>query len=673
MKATSIKVAISLLVFGLASTGLDAESASSLSSTADEAARQVAEAFEPLQGTILSALADNRFLLDVTAQQGAYVGMEMEVFREGPPFKHPRTGEVLGRLDRPVGVVRVVEVKEKFSMAEAVFVVKDEEITEEDGVRVTKARILVGLANVTSSVIDERQARVLTREIEAALLKTGRFEVMDERMMRSTLVKAEVPDTAALTDPHNLGIVRAALRLHAVLFPVVRAADKKFTVELKVLSTFSARHIYLASAEVGEARAAGNPDIDSEALMASSARFGGPSPRASASRAAAASPAGEVTPAWIGPPTERQGPLAGFVEPQVYTMIIPHPLQLIAVGHVTGGPAEFVGVSRDHVFVYRLVKHDLKLILDYGKSDQSREILSLSVGDINGNGRDEIVVSEIESFRTGVAGITNRLTSYVLEFDGKRLVPVWENVPLFLRVLTVGDDSYLMAQRLGEEKPFVGPLLQYVWQPEVKRYVKKGLFPLPDGIDIYGFTLGDLNGNKVAEIIRLAEKGTVQVFDSRSGAYLGGSEGGPYGRYVHIRFEQFNRKDMEIMLSRAEAYGEASIRVIPGEVKAVGLGDRGRGVVVAENRGGLMTKYRAPETTFPDESRLVFLAWKAGGLTPICQTRQLDRYTADFEFADLNGDGEPEIILLTLEPRYQLLGGYSGDVWVDVLYPGACR
>jgi len=246
--------------------------------------------------------------------------------------------------------------------------------------------------------------------------------------------------------------------------------------------------------------------------------------------------------------------------------------------------------------------------------------------------------------------------------------PIWENVPLYLRALSVGDQQYLIAQRMGESKPYKGPLLQVVWQEN--RYVEKGPFPLPDGLDIYGFTLGDLDGDGRAKIIKLSGEGAVQVFDSKSGKYMGGSEGGPYGRYVHIDFEQYDPKRAEVMTSTSLGVA-LTTRVIPGELKAVGLGDRGRGVVVPENSGGVMAQYR--ERAYPEESRLVFLAWQAGGLRPVCQTRRLDRYSADFDITDINGDGEPEILLLTLEPQYQMLGGYQGEAWLDVLYLGACR
>ena len=140
-----MKLTISLVLVALTSAVAHAEPVSSFSSAADEAARQVAEAFTPVDARVLSVLPDKQLLLDITAEQGAYVGMEMEVFREGKPFKHPTTGEILGRMDHRVGTVRLVQIQEKFSLAEVIQTKQGETVKEGDGVRVTAARLLIGL------------------------------------------------------------------------------------------------------------------------------------------------------------------------------------------------------------------------------------------------------------------------------------------------------------------------------------------------------------------------------------------------------------------------------------------------------------------------------------------------------------------------------------------------
>jgi len=47
-------------------------------------------------------------------------GLELQVYREGQEFKHPYTGQILGKLDRDVGRVRVLEVQPNFSVAEVI-------------------------------------------------------------------------------------------------------------------------------------------------------------------------------------------------------------------------------------------------------------------------------------------------------------------------------------------------------------------------------------------------------------------------------------------------------------------------------------------------------------------------------------------------------------------------
>lgn len=60
----------------------------------------------------------NRIAIDLTSVDGLRPGALVSVRREKTPIVHPVTGEVLGELDEEVGVARVVELREKFSVAE---------------------------------------------------------------------------------------------------------------------------------------------------------------------------------------------------------------------------------------------------------------------------------------------------------------------------------------------------------------------------------------------------------------------------------------------------------------------------------------------------------------------------------------------------------------------------
>jgi hypothetical protein len=65
-----------------------------------------------------SAEDARRIVLDLTARDGVSAGSLVSLRRDRIPIVHPVTGELLGELDEEVATAKVVEVCEKFSVAE---------------------------------------------------------------------------------------------------------------------------------------------------------------------------------------------------------------------------------------------------------------------------------------------------------------------------------------------------------------------------------------------------------------------------------------------------------------------------------------------------------------------------------------------------------------------------
>src|SRR5574337_482869 len=130
-----------------------------------EAARVVAErlaaAFPRVAGLIIGFEGDV-VLIDRGTADGVVQGMELDVFREGEEFKHPFTGEILGRLDKDLGTLRVLHVREHY--AEATIIKKPEKAAPRKGdrVRVSMARMIVAFRNVAAEGVVGLSARSTT-------------------------------------------------------------------------------------------------------------------------------------------------------------------------------------------------------------------------------------------------------------------------------------------------------------------------------------------------------------------------------------------------------------------------------------------------------------------------------------------------------------------------------
>ncbi|MFQ5961588.1 MAG: FG-GAP repeat domain-containing protein [Candidatus Methylomirabilales bacterium] len=646
MKATPMKLAISLLLVALTSTGARGAPVSSLSSAADEAARQVAEAYQPVQGKVLSVLPDQQVLLDITAEQGAYVGMEMEVFREGHPFKHPVTGEVLGRMDQPVGTVRLVEIQPKFSLADRIQLEPGQKVQQGDGVRVSAARLLIGLANVTASSGYEDVAQRATRDIAVALRRTGRFEVIDERRMRSTLVKGGVKAETSLRDPAALKLLRKELRISALALPHLSEASGTLDWDVSLVSTTSGRLLRSVNIEV-----ASNSDSGSQAAASAPA----PEPtRPTAPQVAA----GEATPApaWIGPPSERSSeflavPYAGIpsarlvLGPEVDTT-----MRGIAVADFDGDGRKEVAVAEpNRITIFSLEgKKFRQLWSSKGRTlERWSDILALDAADINGNGVAELFVS---------SRYNDLPNSYVLERQDEEWVLTQEDLDMYFRVLPDRRGRpTLYAQTAGINRAWAGGVYAYAWRNG--RYESVSKVKLPRGTYIYNFALGDVQNNGRKQVIQIANRPhRLRVY---SGGKLKSQPGDRFGG-SGVFFDWELPQERDNMIS-AEEHPDKKERyfVHPPLVVTDLDGDGKRELVAVRNLSS--AGYIVKNFVLYDKSRVVALRWGGVGFQVAWETQELEGYVSDFFLGDLGDGGDPVLVFALVKPRtLGLRGAHSG-------------
>ena len=199
-------------------TGIGTASAqdAAYGTSAAEIAERIAAAFPKVSGQVIG-LEQERVLLDLGAKDKVISGLELQVFREGQEFKHPYTGQVLGKLDRDVGRVRILEVHPNFSAAEIIQQAEGTMVLQGDRVRVTSARVILALPNVDVGDVAGANTRSVTRDLTNALVKSGRFEVMNDQRIRAALQEEKIPSTDQLTDPKVLQALWKQLRVSAVL------------------------------------------------------------------------------------------------------------------------------------------------------------------------------------------------------------------------------------------------------------------------------------------------------------------------------------------------------------------------------------------------------------------------------------------------------------------------
>lgn len=73
---------------------------------------------EPPKRGFVVYVDTTRVVVDLTTADGLHAGQVLSLRRDRIPIVHPVTGEVLGELDDEVATVRVIETRERFSVAE---------------------------------------------------------------------------------------------------------------------------------------------------------------------------------------------------------------------------------------------------------------------------------------------------------------------------------------------------------------------------------------------------------------------------------------------------------------------------------------------------------------------------------------------------------------------------
>lgn len=89
---------------------------------------------EPAKRGFVVYVDTTRVVIDLTSADGVKTGSVVSLRRDRVPIVHPVTGEVLGELDEEVATARVVELRERFSVAEVQTVAAGSQIQVRDRV-----------------------------------------------------------------------------------------------------------------------------------------------------------------------------------------------------------------------------------------------------------------------------------------------------------------------------------------------------------------------------------------------------------------------------------------------------------------------------------------------------------------------------------------------------------
>ncbi len=182
--------------------------------------QDVVSAFPAVEGLVADVDGD-RLYMDLTQKDGVQPGQEFTIFRKGDVFRHPTTGQPMGRFEDILGYAQVKRVLDRYCEAIYVPLEGKPKAKPEDGVRITRGRIRVAVAPPTDLTKTNADLRRVPFMIAHALSETKRFQSADPSLVQERLLAQKTRTEELLVRPDRAVAVAKTLEVSGWLVPIL--------------------------------------------------------------------------------------------------------------------------------------------------------------------------------------------------------------------------------------------------------------------------------------------------------------------------------------------------------------------------------------------------------------------------------------------------------------------
>lgn len=303
-------------------------------------------------------------------------------------------------------------------------------------------------------------------------------------------------------------------------------------------------------------------------------------------------------------------------------------IKSLAIGDVLGDKQNTLVIINDNsVSLYRYVAGKLELI-DEVIGEKDNTAIRVDVADINQNGRAEIFVTNLYSDKT-------QLKSYILEWDGSKLVKIFQDANWYFRVMSVpGKKAVLLGQQRGTTELFSKGIHLMEWMNGT--YSESSLANVPRGLSLYAFSSGNATNEGKEMTVALTSDLRLRVFD-KSGDMEWTSKdrftgGGGYMPYpVEVNDSKSSRE-----LRNKRYY-------LPQRVFIYDIDKDGTNEVILINNKDY-AKNLLPNLRFFKSGHVECLQWEGLAFGSKWRTTDVSGQVSDMVVGDLNNDGVDEIV-----------------------------
>lgn len=302
------------------------------------------------------------------------------------------------------------------------------------------------------------------------------------------------------------------------------------------------------------------------------------------------------------------------------------------IGDVTGdGLNKVVFIDINNVYIYQKKDNNFVLIQKI-PGETSANYIAVDVADINGNGIKEIFVTSLDR---------NILRTFVLEYKNGKFFKIASKLPWFLRVIENSSGILLLGQRRGFDKPFDSSIYEIVWEDGQYKEGRKMKIPL--GLSVYGLTIENV-GSGADKILALDDYDYLNIYEqtdkplSRLQTFTANDEriwksDEPFGG-SNTAIETF-----DVYQDSDDKYTFINTRILSFNTSKDGKKE----FIVVKNISSAARIFKNMKLF--TSSEVYDLEWDGLGLVENWKTRKISGYVADYQFKDIDNDGQKEIVL----------------------------
>lgn len=313
------------------------------------------------------------------------------------------------------------------------------------------------------------------------------------------------------------------------------------------------------------------------------------------------------------------------------------------VGDVNGdGMDEIVAVTPTKLTVYSREAGGLRAIGSFEGTPVDRFVW-VSVADVHRDGKFYIYLTNLRTKNTS-RGIGDKqilpqyssedVSSYVLSATGGKIQVVADKIPYFLNTVYLGQrGKVLVGQKKGEttESGFKGAIFEM--QLRGKSLDAAAPLSVPDSCNIFNFLKADINNDKMDETIVVDSGFHLLVLTA------GGDQIWKSSNLFCATVNTFEAKVEDLRFNRVDTY------FIPSPVVVADLNKDGILELVLNRTTTMFDKFLPDSMKSYERGEIVSLSWDQLGMVENWKTREMSGVVSGVRIGSLLGDGKKQLVV----------------------------